>query len=313
VDFSAIASALGGRPVRLSKLGGLANESYRVEVDVAGRIEKFAVKLYEGSDSKLKAERELTVFKLMPKYGLRAPSVVLADLEGRLAGKPVLAWRWVEGTAVEKALESARSRYAAARAMGAALSRLHSIRTGDLEPRLFAGKEGFWEEEVSSIRLFAKLHSPIEQAFSELAGKLGSLKSDRVALIHGDYNPGNIIVGDGGIYVMDFEGARLGDPMYDVAYACIFIAFKAGWKAAKEFVHEYCKLARVDPCGLNLKMAAAAAKLYLILSYRGMESILREKTGVLYPAVKFLFLKPFKQHLKTISLERSTGRRRERP
>ena len=306
MDFTAIADALGGRLVRLSKLGGLANESYRVEVDAAGRIEKFAVKLYKGSNSKLKAERELTVFKLMPKYGLRAPSVVLADLEGRLAGKPVLAWKWVEGIAVEKALEGACSRYAAARAMGAVLSRLHSIHTGDLEPRLFAGKEGFWEEEASTIRLLEKLHSPIEQVFSELADKLGSLKTDRVTLIHGDYNPGNIIVGDGGIYVMDLEGARLGDPMYDVAYACIFIAFKAGWKAAEAFVLKYCELANCDPRGLNLKLAAAAAKLNLLLSYKGMESILREKTGALYPAANFLFLKPFKKHLKAIALERLT-------
>jgi aminoglycoside phosphotransferase (APT) family kinase protein len=313
VDFGAIADALGGRLVKLSRLGGLANESYRVEVDVAGRIEKFAVKLYRGNDSKLKAERELTVFKLMPKYGLRAPSVVLADLEGKLAGRPVLAWKWVEGFVVEKALESARARYAAARAMGAALSRLHSICASDLEPRLFAGKEGFWEEEASSIRLLAKLYSPGAHAFSELAGKLDSLKVDRATLIHGDYNPGNVIVGDGGIYLMDLEGARLGDPMYDVAYACIFIAFKAGWKAAEAFVLEYCKLAQFDPCGLNLKLVAAAAKLYLLLSYRGMESILKEKTGVLYPTAKFLYLKPFKKHLKAIALDRSTGRRGEKP
>jgi aminoglycoside phosphotransferase (APT) family kinase protein len=312
VNFDAIAGALGGRLVRLSKLDGLVNECYKVEVDVAGRLEKFAVKLYRGSDSKLKAERELTLFKLMPEYGLRAPSIVLADLEGRLAGKPILAWRWVEGIAVEKVLENARTRYTAARAMGAALFRLHSIHSSNLEPRLFAGKAGFWEEEADSIRLLAKLYSPSAKSFSELAVKLDSLKTERVALIHGDYNPGNILVGKGGIYVIDLEGARLGDPMYDVAYACIFVAFKAGWKAAEAFALEYCKLARLDPHDIAQKLVAAAAKLYLLLSYRGMESFLRKKVGFLYPAAKILFLKPFKQHLRAIALEHSTGRQRER-
>lgn len=305
MNFDTVAEALGGSLVRFTKLGGLANESYKVEVEASGRLEKFSVKLYRGRDSKLKAKREFALFGLMPEYGLRAPRVVLADFEGELAGKPLLAWKWVEGVPAEKPLEKARTRYAVARAMGAALFKLHSIPLSSLEPGLLAEQRGFWEKEAASIRLLAKLAAPSARILAELAGRLDSLKAERVTLVHGDYNPGNILVGDGGIYVMDLEGARLGDPTYDVAYACIYVAFKAGWKAAETLALEYCKLAHLDPHGIAQKLAAIAAKLYLLLSCESVESIIREKVGAAYPAAEILFLKPFKRHLRAIALERA--------
>jgi len=311
VDFGAIADALGGRLAKLSRLGGLANESYRVEVDVAGRIEKFAVKLYRGNDSKLKAERELTVFKLMPEYGLRAPRLALVDLEGRLAGRPLLAWRWIDGAPAEKLLGNPRTRRAAARAMGAALSRLHSIRPSALEARLFKGGEGFWDEEVASIRLLARLHPTCARSFSGLLGELSDLSAERVTLVHGDYNPGNVLMGEGGVYVLDLEGARLGDPLYDVAYACAFVLFEAGVEAAETFAVEYFKLSSLCSRGLARRLVAAAAKLYLLLCYSGTESLLRERAGPLYPLAKALFLEPFKRRLRAIALKRAVrvGRR----
>jgi aminoglycoside phosphotransferase (APT) family kinase protein len=311
VDFGAIADALGGRLAKLSRLGGLANESYRVEVDVAGRIEKFAVKLYRGYDSKLRAERELTVFKLMPEYGLRAPRLALVDLEGRLAGRPLLAWRWIDGVPAERLLGNPRTRRAAARAMGAALSRLHSIRPSALEARLFKGGEGFWGEEVASIRLLARLHPTCARGFSGLLGELSDLSAERVTLVHGDYNPGNVLMGEGGVYVLDLEGARLGDPLYDVAYACTFMLFEAGVEAAEAFAVEYFKLSSLRSRGLARRLVAVAAKLYLLLCYSGTESLLRERAGPLYPLAKALFLEPFKRRLKATALERAVkvGRR----
>jgi aminoglycoside phosphotransferase (APT) family kinase protein len=311
VDFGAIADALGGRLAKLSRLGGLANESYRVEVDVAGRIEKFTVKLYMVNDSKLKAERELTVFKLMPEYGLRAPRLALVDLEGRLAGRPLLAWRWIDGVPAEKLLGNPRTRRAAARAMGAALSRLHSIRPSALEARLFKGGEGFWSEEVASIRLLARLHPTCARGFSGLLGELSDLSAERVTLVHGDYNPGNVLMGEGGVYVLDLEGARLGDPLYDVAYACTFVLFEAGVEAAETFAVERFKLSSPRSRGLARRLVAAAAKLYLLLCCSGTGSLLRERAGPLYPLAKALFLEPFKRRLKATALERAVrvGRR----
>jgi Ser/Thr protein kinase RdoA (MazF antagonist) len=311
VGLEAVAEALGGRAVELDRLGGLANDCYKLVVEVGDQLETFAVKLYRGRGARLKAERELAIYKLMPEYGLRAPRLALVDLEGRLAGRPLLAWRWIDGVPAEKLLGNPRTRRAAARAMGAALSRLHSIRPSALEARLFKGGEGFWGEEAASIRLLARLHPTCARGFSGLLGELSDLSAERVTLVHGDYNPGNVLMGEGGVYVLDLEGARLGDPLYDVAYACTFMLFEAGVEAAETFAVEYFKLSNLRSRGLARRLVAAAAKLYLLLCYSGTESLLRERAGPLYPLAKALFLEPFKRRLKAIALERAVrvGRR----
>lgn len=43
------------------------------------------------------------------------------------------------------------------------------------------------------------------------------MRSTRVCLVHGDYSPKNVLVGDG-LWVIDFEVAHYGDPAFDVAF-----------------------------------------------------------------------------------------------
>jgi aminoglycoside phosphotransferase (APT) family kinase protein len=43
------------------------------------------------------------------------------------------------------------------------------------------------------------------------------MRSTRVCLVHGDYSPKNVLVGEG-LWVIDFEVAHYGDPVFDVAF-----------------------------------------------------------------------------------------------
>ena len=43
------------------------------------------------------------------------------------------------------------------------------------------------------------------------------MEATHVCLVHGDYSPKNVLVGDG-MWVIDFEVAHFGDPVFDVAY-----------------------------------------------------------------------------------------------
>ena len=43
------------------------------------------------------------------------------------------------------------------------------------------------------------------------------MQTTHVCLVHGDFSPKNVLVGDG-IWVIDFEVAHFGDPVFDVAY-----------------------------------------------------------------------------------------------
>ncbi|MBW3560966.1 MAG: phosphotransferase [Actinobacteria bacterium] len=51
--------------------------------------------------------------------------------------------------------------------------------------------------------------------------------STRRCLVHGDYSPKNVLVGDGRLWVIDFEVAHLGDPAFDVAFMLNHLVLKA--------------------------------------------------------------------------------------
>lgn len=55
-------------------------------------------------------------------------------------------------------------------------------------------------------------HAAIVQRYAALmAGR-------RLCLSHGDFSPKNVLLGPGGVWVIDFEVAHLGDPAFDVAF-----------------------------------------------------------------------------------------------
>jgi aminoglycoside phosphotransferase (APT) family kinase protein len=64
----------------------------------------------------------------------------------------------------------------------------------------------------------------------------------KLALVHGDYSPKNILVAPGRLFVLDFECAHFGDPGYDIAFVVNHLLLKAvknkGWAPA------YLRLAR---------------------------------------------------------------------
>jgi 5-methylthioribose kinase len=43
------------------------------------------------------------------------------------------------------------------------------------------------------------------------------MEATHVCLVHGDYSPKNVLVGDG-LWVIDYEVAHFGDPAFDLAY-----------------------------------------------------------------------------------------------
>lgn len=70
----------------------------------------------------------------------------------------------------------------------------------------------------------------------------------RDCLVHGDFSPKNVLVGDGAVWVIDFEAAHLGDPRFDLAFMLCHWAMKSvhqPWRArvyrsaARKFLTNY--------------------------------------------------------------------------
>lgn len=82
------------------------------------------------------------------------------------------------------------------------------------------------------LRLEPYLHGAVSN-HPDLAEQLLSLSdevaSNRSVLIHGDVSPKNILVGEGGIILLDAECAGLGDPAFDLAFCLNHLLLKTLW------------------------------------------------------------------------------------
>lgn len=89
----------------------------------------------------------------------------------------------------------------------------------------FASQGGFEE-----LRL-APFHAEIAAVHPELAGPIGvaveRLREERLCLVHGDFSPKNVLHGEGGAWVLDWEVAHRGAPIFDLAFMLTHLTLKA--------------------------------------------------------------------------------------
>ena len=60
-----------------------------------------------------------------------------------------------------------------------------------------------------------------------IIGYADAMAARRACLVHGDFSPKNILVGDAGLWVIDFEVAHRGDPAFDIAFLVTHLSLKA--------------------------------------------------------------------------------------
>lgn len=70
----------------------------------------------------------------------------------------------------------------------------------------------------------AKQHPDLEGLILDAASTLLNTKS---VLVHGDYSPKNFIVGDQGLFLLDFEVVHYGHPLFDIAFMLNHLILKA--------------------------------------------------------------------------------------
>ena len=68
------------------------------------------------------------------------------------------------------------------------------------------------------VRILPPIASSIDSICKELVRILKASKCDDFRLIHGDYNPSNILCSENNITVIDFPESCMGDPAFDVGY-----------------------------------------------------------------------------------------------
>jgi 5-methylthioribose kinase len=81
--------------------------------------------------------------------------------------------------------------------------------------RQFASYQSFEELRIEPFYETSAQRRPELRASIDMF--VENMRARRVCLVHGDFSPKNILVGDG-FWVLDFEVAHYGDPVFDVAF-----------------------------------------------------------------------------------------------
>ena len=184
-----------------------------------------------------------------------------------------MAWLAPESYPVWKAqLRDGIALPATAHAVGRNLGAIHAATAGDAAlARSFAHDAGFHAIRLEPYFVEAARKHPVCAA--ALHDLVATTAGTRLALVHGDISPKNILAGAAGPVFLDAECAWYGDPAFDLAFCLNHLLLKSVWRPADRRGFDACfdalsaaYLAGVDweaPARLEARAAALLAGLLL--------------------------------------------------
>ena len=219
--------------VQLTPLtGGVSSEIFRVDLP-AGRvcIKRALPKLKVAADWRVPVERYRSEVEWMRVAGAIASASVPRVLgEDRFTGCFAMEYLSPDDHPVWKdQLRAGVVELPTAVAVGGTLGRIHAATAGRAEVAT----------RFQTDRLFHALRlEPYLEATArkhrDLAARLEALVETtgrtRIALVHGDFSPKNLLIGPAGPVVLDAECAWYGDPAFDLAFVLNHLLLKGAWQ-----------------------------------------------------------------------------------
>ena len=134
---------------------------------------------------------------------------------------------------------------ATAEALGVTLATLHRSTLGD------ASLNADFRDTTAFIELrIVPFHQAASAALPELAGRLGQLAAELLdrplCLVHGDFSPKNILADGGRLWVLDWEVAHIGNPVFDLAFLIAHLVCKAVHAPGRSAHYQMCAQAFLD-------------------------------------------------------------------
>jgi aminoglycoside phosphotransferase (APT) family kinase protein len=221
-------AAAGELPHAIALAGGVSSDIWRVDLRTGPICVKRALprlrveQLWEVPVERNRYERMWmeTANAIIPGV---APRVLAADDAGYfamelLADCPLWKTELAEGRA---------DREFAAK-VGSSLARIHAATAGDREcAAKFDTDTNFHAIRLEPYLLAAaRLHPEHSSVLSALAERTANT---RLALVHGDVSPKNILIGPRGPVFLDAECAWYGDPAFDLAFCLNHLLLKGLW------------------------------------------------------------------------------------
>lgn len=145
-----------------------------------------------------------------------------------------------------------------ATAVGERLARIHAATAGDAHlAARFATDETFFAIRLEPYLLAtARVHPELAPALESL---VETTAGQRLALVHGDVSPKNLLIGPQGPVFLDAECAWYGDPAFDLAFCLNHLLLKCLWVPRAERAFLACFRALADAHMARVDWEAAAA------------------------------------------------------
>lgn len=220
-------------PAAQALSGGVSSDIWRVDLRNGPVCVKRALpRLRVAQLWEAPVERNLYERRWMETAAQAVPGISPRVLAYDDAG--FFAMQYCDGTHYplwKDALRAGRADAGVAQAVGQRLVRVHAATAcrGDIA-RQFATDAGFHAIRLEPYLLAsARVHPPLAAALGALAERTAQT---RIALVHGDVSPKNILVGPEGPVFLDAECAWYGDPAFDLAFVLNHLLLKCLWTPA---------------------------------------------------------------------------------
>jgi 5-methylthioribose kinase len=209
--------------------GGVSSDIWRVTTsrgDVC--VKRALAKLKVTADWEAPVERNASEWAYMQVVQGIAPGTVPTPIaQDEEQGLFAMAWLAPDQHVLWKTeLLAGRVHPEAARDVGDLVGRIHAETAGDQNLRdRFATDANFHALRIDPYLLETARCHPDLSPHSELIAR--RVAETKLALVHGDVSPKNILIGSTGPVLLDAEVAWFGDPAFDLAFCLTHLMMKA--------------------------------------------------------------------------------------
>ena len=248
------------RPQAHALAGGVSSDIWRVDLRAGPICVKRALarlrvaQLWEAPVERNVFERRWIETATRAVGGI-APRILAHDDSG------VFAMEYLDGATYplwKTELRARRTDPAFASQVGERLARVHAATAArpDVAAQ-FATDAGFYAIRLEPYLVAtARVHEDLAPVLHALVERTART---RLALVHGDVSPKNILVGPSGPVFLDAECAWYGDPAFDLAFCLNHLLLKGAWvpEAQTDYLACFDALARAYLAGVSWESADA--------------------------------------------------------
>ncbi|WP_226704712.1 phosphotransferase [Microbulbifer elongatus] len=225
----------GERIEARSLTGGVSSDIWKVDLIGAEGTRSFCIKralaqLKVAADWQAPVERgHFEILWLKEAFSIRPQNILEIVGEDRQSGSFAMEYLPAEDySSWKQLLAGGRVDREVAREIASAIAAIHAQTAGDSRIACtFATDDMFMSLRPDPYFLTAAKRNPkLAPVLHELVDRLMQTK---LALVHGDLSPKNILVGPSGPFIVDAETAWYGDPAFDLAFCLNHLLLKCLW------------------------------------------------------------------------------------